>query len=84
MRRSETGSVYDYPDLTKVHYKTLSDFPYLESQAEMIGDFSKLYYDARYGKGIKESDIGLFKRMAEIIKNSGYNSEAVKWVSENY
>ena len=76
------GYVYKYGDLSQ--YNTLSDFPYLESQAEMVGDFAYFYYQERYGIGIENEQKVNMKRMAEILKNSGYKSEAIKWVLERY
>ena len=76
------GFVYNYGELSQ--YNSLSDFPYLESQAEMVGDFAYFYYQERYGIGIENEQKVNMKRMAEILKNSGYKSEAIKWVLERY
>ena len=80
--KDEHKSVYIYGDLSQ--YNRLSDFPYLESQAQMVGDFSFFYYQERYGTGLGIADKINIKRMAEILKNSGYKSKAIKWVLENY
>ena len=56
----------------------------LESQAEMVGDFAFFYYQERYGIGVENNDKKRMKQMAEILKNSGYKSEAIKWVLERY
>ena len=73
---------YKY-DLEKI--SSLSDLPYLEAQAQLVGDFAEFYYDERYSNGVKYSwNKQDMKKMAEIMKNSGYNTEAVNWVLENY
>lgn len=73
---------YKY-DLEKI--SSLSDLPYLEAQAQLVGDFAEFYYDERYSSGVKYSwNKQNMKKMAEIMKNSGYNTEAVNWVLENY
>ena len=79
---NEKNYVYNYGDLSQ--YNTLSDFPYLESQAEMVGDFAFFYYQERYGIGVENNDKKRIKQMAKILKNSGYKSEAIKWVLERY
>ena len=61
-------------------YNKLSDFPFLEAQANMVGDFSLYYYKERYGSGMDPNLKDGFKQMAEIMKNSGIESEAVEWV----
>ena len=62
----------------------LSDLTYLEAQAELVGDFAKYYYNERYSSGIYFHQQYDMKRMAEILKNSGFDTEAVRWVLENY
>ncbi len=90
-----TGGMIIIPDYsTKQEYYTyqynlseiteLSDLNFLEAQAQLVGDFAKYYYSERYSDGIpiwKKNDM---KKMAQILKNSGYDTEAVQWVLENY
>jgi len=73
---------YDYGNLFKI--EKISDLQYLESQAELVGDFAQYYYNERYSSGIYLHQQIDMKRMAEILKNSGFNTEAVQWVLENY
>jgi len=85
---NSTGiDVYAPGDLYKTDlssYNTTSDIPYLESQAQMIGQFGKLYHQARYGGGINTAkERNALIEMNRIILNSGIKSEATKWVSEN-
>ena len=75
--------VYRYGDIGQ--YNILSDFPYLESQASMVEQFSKLYYLSRHkGLNLDESQIQQMKKMAQILENSGIKSEATRWILENY
>ena len=64
---------------------SLSDLSFYESQAQLVGDFAEYYYAERYSSGVKyawqKNDM---KKMAEILNNSGYKTEAVNWVLENY
>lgn len=62
----------------------ISDLLYLESQAELVGDFASYYYNERYSSGIYFFQQTDMKRMAEILYNSGFDTEAVRWVLENY
>ena len=72
---------YNYGNLSKIN--KLSDLVFLESQAQLVGDFAQYYYDHRYSGDTSFNKTDL-KRMAEILKNSGYDTEAVRWVLENY
>ena len=73
---------YDAFDLSK--YKTLKDLADKEAQAQFMGIFGKYYYRERYSGGV---DYPWHRtqmiQMAEILKNSGYDTEAVNWVLEN-
>ena len=64
---------------------SLSDLSFYESQAQLVGDFAEYYYAERYSSGVKyawqKNDM---KKMAEILNNSGYKTEAINWVLENY
>ena len=65
-------------------YNTLDDLPFLESQAQFVGDYAELYYNARFNGGISYSDENKLKEMSRIMKNSGYEeTEAVKWIESN-
>ena len=59
----------------------LSDIPYLEAQAQFVGNFAELYYKIRY----EDSSIGMKQlvKMNQIIENSGIYSEVTKWIDEN-
>lgn len=74
--------VYQYEKNNLSKYKTLSDLPFLESQAQFVGDYAELYFDARFGKLQNPSENKTkLKQMAEIMKNSGYEETgAVKWI----
>ena len=73
---------YDAFDLSK--YKTLNDLVHKEAQAQFMGVFGKYYYRERYAGGV---DYPWHRtqmiQMAEILKNSGFDTEAVNWVLEN-
>ncbi|MEM5948959.1 hypothetical protein WKV44_10470 [Spirochaetia bacterium 38H-sp] len=73
----------DYKITDLAEYNELSDMPYLESQAQMVGDFALLYYKARYGSGLSNAEQKVIREMSRILQNSGILSEAVTWVSEN-
>jgi RHS repeat-associated protein len=78
--------VYDFGDFTKTDlatYSKLSDMPYYESQAQMVGDFAELYSTAKGGGTLSPTQTKAIKDMARILSNSGFNTEAVKWVGEN-
>jgi RHS repeat-associated protein len=75
-------NVYDYGNLSQ--YSSLSDMPYYESQAQMVGDFAELYYDGRYGGGLTSDNKMKIKEMARILDASGIKTEATKWVQKNY
>ncbi len=78
--------VYSYGDyrLTDLsQYSMLSDIPYYEAQAQMVGDFSELYSRAKNGEKLSDIQIRGLKNSAIILSNSGFNSEAIKWVKEN-
>ena len=71
--------VYKFDDdLTK--YNKLCDLPFLESQAEIVGIFAKYYYKDRYEGGISLDNHAYNKHIARILKNSGLNSTAIRWV----
>ena len=71
---------YSY-DLSK--YESLSDLGYLEAEAHFVADFAELYYDIRYGGEFAKYKKYRLKQMAEIMKNSGYDFEAVKWIEND-
>lgn len=73
--------VYNYNNLK--NYNKLSDLPFLESQAKMVGNFAGLYYRARYGSGIIADEKETARKMAELLRASNYNSEAIRWVLQN-
>ncbi len=76
--------VYQYESFNLSKYKTLSDLPFYESQAQFVGDYAELYFDARFGRRPERYKETRLRQMAEIMKNSGFeNTEAVKWVLEN-
>ncbi len=76
--------VYQYEKFNLTKYKTLSDLPFYESQAQFVGDYADLYYEARYDEGLNSYDQYILKQMARIMKNSGYEeTEAVKWIESN-
>ncbi len=71
---------YDTDNLSK--YTSLKDLPFYESRAEFVGDFAEMYYKVRY---LNELSYGKeLKQMAEILKNSGFNTEAVIWAQERF
>ena len=71
---------YQY-DKSLKNYTSLKDLPFLESQAQFVGDYAEEYYKARYGEGLNAEASALLKRRAEIMSNSGYKyTEAVKWI----
>ena len=77
---------YDIKNLSK--YNTLSDLPFYEAQAQLVGDFAELYYTARYGGGFDiytaPEKSTIIKEQARIMQKSNYNTEAVQWVLENF
>lgn len=76
--------VYQYEKFNLTKYKTLSDLPFYESQAQFVGDYAELYFDARFGGGLHTYNQYILKQMARIMKNSGYEeTEAVKWIESN-
>lgn len=72
---------YRSTDLSK--YNSLSDMPYYESQAQMVGDFAELYYLGKKGYSLSEKQRDALKYSSRILSNSGFDSEAIKWVKEN-
>jgi len=71
---------YQY-DKSLKNYTSLKDLPFLESQAQFVGDYAEEYYKARYGGVVDAEASALLKRRAEIMSNSGYKyTEAVKWI----
>jgi hypothetical protein len=79
--------IYDFGDYTKINlsqYSKLSDIPYYEAQAQMVGDFAELYSTAKSGGGLSDNQKTAIKDMANILNNSGFKSEAIQWVQENY
>ena len=49
----------------------------------MVGDFAELYSRAKNGEILSENQINGLKNSAIILSNSGFKSEAIKWVNEN-
>ena len=64
-------------------YNKLSDIPYLEEQAKLVGIYAALYTKFRRGDKISDEARAALKDMNRILINSGIESEATKWVSEN-
>ena len=78
--------VYSFGDYTITdlsQYSKLSDIPYYESQAQMVGDFAQLYSLAKKGFILSNEQNKALKESARILSNSGFESEAIKWVKEN-
>ena len=72
---------YQYSQFNLSKYKTLSDLPFYEAQAQFVGDYASLYFDARFGEGLPEYKKSRLKQMAQTMKNSGYeDTEAVRWI----
>ncbi len=74
------GFTYIYNEYTLSDLMTLSDLPYYEAQAQFVGDFGSLVYEGYYNNGLDKHQKDLLKQMATIMKNSGYDTGAVKWV----
>ena len=75
---------YQYESWNLSKYNTLSDLPFLESQAQFVGDYAELYFEARFGNGIGTYTQYKLKQMARIMKNSGYeDTEAVRWIEND-
>ena len=72
---------YKLTDISK--YNKLSDIPYLEGQAELVGVYASLYTKFRRGDKMSDEARAALKEMNRILINSGIESEATKWVSEN-
>ncbi len=78
--------VYSYGDYEKTdlsQYKTLFDMPYYEAQAQLAGNFAALYKMAKDKQELSKEELEALKVSAEILSNSGFSSEAIKWVKEN-
>ena len=73
---------YQYDKFNLSKYETLSDFPFYEAQAQFVGDYAELYFNARFGKlENPDEDKMRLKQMSIIMNNSGYeNTEAVRWI----
>jgi hypothetical protein len=69
-------------DLSK--HSSLSQLPYYESQAELVGKFASLYSRAKDGTVLNTYEKQSLKNMARIMSNSGIDSEATRWVKENF
>jgi hypothetical protein len=82
-------NVYDYEyDLINLFHKStnpkLSDLPYYEAQAQLVGFFAQYYYKARHdGMPLKFQEEYEIKKMVQILKNSGFTTEATRWVDAN-
>ena len=72
---------YELTDISK--YNKLSDIPYLEGQAKLVGIYAALYTKFRRGDKMSDEARAALKDMNRILINSGIESEATKWVSEN-
>lgn len=57
--------------------------PYYESQAQMVGTFAELYSKVKNGFTLPGAELKALKESARILSNSGFESEAIKWVIEN-
>jgi RHS repeat-associated protein len=74
-------NVYFYGNLSK--YSRLEDILFHEARATMVGDFAALYYDARYGNGLLDSEKTKIKDMVRILEGSFISTEATQWVKDN-
>ena len=75
----------DYRDYDISIYSCLNDIPFLEAQAQLVGNYAQLYDNAKNGIKLSEKEKKALKKSAEILNNSGFEeSESVKWVLENY
>jgi RHS repeat-associated protein len=72
---------YRYGELSQ--YSSMNEMPSYESQAEMVGNFAMLYYDARYGNGLANSEKTEIKDMVKLLEGAGITTEATQWVREN-
>ena len=83
LRNIDVYSYGDYREIDLSLYDTLSDIPYYEAQAQMVGDFAELYSSAKDGKYLTDKQKAALKEAARILSNSGFDSEAIKWVQTN-
>jgi hypothetical protein len=63
---------YQYSPFNLSKYKTLNDLPFYEAQAQFVGDYATLYFDARFGEGLPGYKKYRLRQMAQTMKNSGY------------
>jgi hypothetical protein len=79
-RANPRPNVYAYD----LRVNSLSDLPHYEAQASLVGDFAQHYYQARHNKEeLFFNRRGTIKNMARILENSGFITEATRWVDAN-
>jgi len=81
--------VYAPGDYTRLgtnlfNYSRLDDLPFYESRAQLAGKFASLYSHAKAGNTLTDWEGKQLKQMAIILSNSRIDSEAIRWVNENY
>ena len=65
--------------------KSILDLSLLLGHSEIVEPQYKLERIKNMNEqALREKVVNYMKKMAEIMKNSGYNTEAVNWVLENY
>jgi hypothetical protein len=88
--RSETGydidntsyrfGDYMHPNALLNSYQKLDDIP-REAQAELVGNFATLYSMLKNGRDLNDRQENAIRQSARIMKNSGINSYAVRYVN---
>ena len=73
---------YEKTDISR--YNSLNDIYYLESQAQLVGKYAKLYYKAKNNLALTSTERTALIEMNRILINSGINSEASQWVSKEF
>ena len=68
---------YEKTDISR--YNSLNDIYYLESQAQLVGKYAKLYYKAKNNLALTSTEKNALIEMNRILINSGINSEATRW-----
>jgi len=75
----------NYKITSIAQYSDLDSMSYLEAQAQMVGDFGELYYTAKYTTTpLSQIKKDALQEMSRIMKASGYESEATRWVDANF
>jgi hypothetical protein len=69
---------YDYD----LNVSQLSDLPNYEAQAELVGDFADFYYRRRHGslRRLTPHQRNVTREGSRILENSGFITEATRWV----